>query len=195
MALEHTNRQGETYYLLQGKTKTGKPKYYVSRKPDGVPVDEMPEGFEFYENPMRGLVSVRRIRPSNVLPLERAFLEQKMRELTGIEVFRVEIDADRLVVYTPEMSSAEANFLVRKLAGDFPIPRERLQVWAEGQRLQPMLAFSLVDEEKRLFRVARWCFLGSIDGWFPMSSGSKSLERQAERFLPHLEKESFFELF
>ncbi len=36
MSIEYVNRRGDKYYLLQGKTKTGKPKYYVSRKPDGV---------------------------------------------------------------------------------------------------------------------------------------------------------------
>src|SRR6266550_2570739 len=33
----------------------------------------------------------------------------------------------------------------------------------------PMFRFSLVDEDKRLFFVARWCFKGSIDDWFPLS--------------------------
>ena len=58
MGLEYVNRCGDRYYLLQGKTKTGKPKYYVSRKCNGEPVDKMPEGFEFYEHPEQGLVSV-----------------------------------------------------------------------------------------------------------------------------------------
>lgn len=61
-----TRQGGEKYYLLQGKTKTGKPKYYMARKPDGVAVEQMPEGYEFYESPERGLVSVRKVRHSNV---------------------------------------------------------------------------------------------------------------------------------
>src|SRR5437899_2787853 len=50
MGIEYVNRRGERYYLLQGKTKTGKPKYYVSRKAEGVPVEQMPEGYELHEN-------------------------------------------------------------------------------------------------------------------------------------------------
>ena len=57
----------------------------------------------------------------------------------------------------------------------------------------PMFRFRLVDEDKRLFSVARWCFKGSINDWFPLSPG-KSLEMQARLFLPYLNKESFYEL-
>jgi len=30
-ALPHTNRRGDTYYLHQGLTKTGKPRYFAAR--------------------------------------------------------------------------------------------------------------------------------------------------------------------
>ena len=43
MPFEYVNRCGDRYYLLQGKTKTGKPKYYASKKAEGVPVEQMPE--------------------------------------------------------------------------------------------------------------------------------------------------------
>jgi hypothetical protein len=56
MGIEYVNRRGETYYLLQGKTKTGKPKYYVSRNPDGIRVGEMPQGYELYEHLRQGTV-------------------------------------------------------------------------------------------------------------------------------------------
>src|SRR5437867_2612508 len=101
MPMEYVNRRGDRYFLLQGKTKTGKAKYYVSRKPDGVPVEKMPEGYELYENPERGLVSVRKIRPTKLLPEERAKLGAWTRELAGIEFFFVDVQDDSLVVYTP----------------------------------------------------------------------------------------------
>jgi hypothetical protein len=31
MTIEHVNRRGDRYYVLQGKTKTGKPKFYCSK--------------------------------------------------------------------------------------------------------------------------------------------------------------------
>ena len=50
MTVTHTNRRGDTYYLLQGLTKTVKPKYYVSKKPGANTVEQIPDGFELYES-------------------------------------------------------------------------------------------------------------------------------------------------
>jgi hypothetical protein len=51
MAIEYVNRKQKTYYLHAGTTKTGKPKYFFSTKAEGVLVDDIPEGYEIYENP------------------------------------------------------------------------------------------------------------------------------------------------
>ena len=95
MAIEYVNRRGERYHLLQGKTKTGKPKYYVSRKPGGVPVEHMPEGYEFYEEPDRGIVTVRKIRPTNVTTQEREMLMRWTAEWGEMEYYRIDITRSR----------------------------------------------------------------------------------------------------
>ena len=51
MAIEYINRKGDTYYLHERKTKTGKPKYHFSMKKDGELVESIPHGYEIYENP------------------------------------------------------------------------------------------------------------------------------------------------
>ena len=56
-----------------------------------------------------------------------------------------------------------------------------------------MLRFTLIDEGERQYSAERWCFLGAIDDWFFLSGGN-SLENLARRYLPHLSRESFFEL-
>ena len=43
-ALQHVNRMGQVYYLQEGKTPTGKPKYYTGRKLTGKPLDTLPDG-------------------------------------------------------------------------------------------------------------------------------------------------------
>jgi hypothetical protein len=194
MPFEYVNRRGERYYLLQGKTKTGKPKYYVSRKADGVPVEQVPEGYEIYENAQRGLVSVRRVRPSRVAPLERESLTRWTRQLAGIEHFYVDIQGDSLVVYTPEIDPAASVNVLSRIFGSFPEGAASAQEWI-GKRAtySPMLRFTLEDEEKRLYSAERWCFRGSIDGWFFLSGGHP-LETLARAYLPHLNQESFFEL-
>ena len=101
MPLEYVNRCGDRYYALQGTTKTGKPKYYAARKPKGIALDQMPDGFEFYEHPEQGIVTIRKVVPSQITEDERSFLEEQTRLLAGVECFIVSIQGDSLVVYTP----------------------------------------------------------------------------------------------
>ena len=51
MPITHVNAKGKTYYLHQGVTKTGKPKYHFAMKSEGALVQSIPDGFEIYENP------------------------------------------------------------------------------------------------------------------------------------------------
>jgi hypothetical protein len=192
MALEYVNRRGDRYYLLQGKTKTGKPKYYASRKSDGTALDQVPDGFEIYEHPVQGLVSVRRVRSSRVLPAEREQLARWTRELAGIQCCRVDIEGDSLVIYTPSTNTAAAvDALSRMFGSDRAAAAGELI--SRSAPYAAMLRFTLLDEKKRLYSADRWCFLGSIDDWF-LLSGPKHLKTLARKYLPHLNRESFFQL-
>lgn len=42
MSITYTNRKGRTYYLCQGVTKTGKPRYYFTAKAEGNLADRVP---------------------------------------------------------------------------------------------------------------------------------------------------------
>ena len=123
MALEYVNRQGDRYYFFQGKTKTGKPTYYASRKNRGIPLDQLPEGYEIYEHPERGLVTVRKIPTSRVLPAERDLLAGLTRQLAGMEFFRVDVQGNSLVIYTADLDDGFDRF--GELLGVFPGSRAR----------------------------------------------------------------------
>ena len=52
--MEYTNRKGDRYFVFEGRTKTGKPKYFASRKETsdkGKRLDEVPESYEIAEAP------------------------------------------------------------------------------------------------------------------------------------------------
>ncbi|KKM87650.1 hypothetical protein LCGC14_1266760 [marine sediment metagenome] len=51
MLVTYINRKEDIYYLHKGKTKTGKPKYFFSKKRNGDLVEKIPDGYEIYENP------------------------------------------------------------------------------------------------------------------------------------------------
>ena len=48
MAVQYTNRVAKTYYLREGKTKTGKPRYFFSTQQDGKgnAFLDIPKGYE-----------------------------------------------------------------------------------------------------------------------------------------------------
>ena len=57
MAFQYENRRGETYYLQMGKTRTGKPNYYMGRKLKGTAlartIASMRSGGMLLETPSR----------------------------------------------------------------------------------------------------------------------------------------------
>src|SRR5215217_7846918 len=75
MVIEHVNRRGDTYYLHRGKTKTGKPKFFFSRKREGTLADSVPTGYEVYENP-NAQVFLRKALPRVVTDDEVATVER-----------------------------------------------------------------------------------------------------------------------
>jgi hypothetical protein len=78
MTATYTNRKGKTYYLHQGKTKLGNPKYFFALSDQGNLVKAIPSGYEVYENP-KGLVFLRRIQTQIITDEEVAVVESGMR--------------------------------------------------------------------------------------------------------------------
>lgn len=192
--VQHINRKGETYYLLVGKTKTGKPKYYVSKKAQGTPAQAMPEGYEFHESPADSLVHVRKIRPTRLLPQEREQARVAVRTLTGQERFFVEIEGASLVVYWPDRDPEISSGLVGLLLGGSQECVDSMKEWTiQHMHCTPLMRFTLVDEERRQFIVERWCFLGGIDDWIHLD-GPAPLTKLLKKYVPHLGQESLYEL-
>jgi hypothetical protein len=191
---EYVNRRGDRYFVHQGTTKTGKPKYYCSRKPEGALVDQLPAGFELYENPQTALVSVRKVRPSGVSAFERESLACSANKLAGTRVI-VDIEGDSLVVYASDTDAEASLHALTMLLGELPGGRESQLEWiARHARYGPALRFTLQDEDERLFFAERWCYFGGIDDWVPLIGGAQDLESLANQLLPHVGRESFFDL-
>jgi hypothetical protein len=194
MAVQYVNRKGNTYYLLAGQTKTGKPKYYMSKKRGETAVEVMPEGYEIHESPADGLVHVRKIRPSRLLPAEREQVAEAIRELTGQERFLIDIDGDSLVIYWPDTNADRT--LQALTSGRYVTTSRRasIKAWLESTgTYSAKLRFTLVDADRRLFDAERWCFRGSIDDWIPLRS-QQPLDTLLKAYVPHLGQESFFDL-
>lgn len=193
MPLEYRNRKGDFYTVFQGATKTGKPRYYVSKSDysdAGDPIDVLPEGFEISENPVNASVSVRRCQPTRILSAERDLISRLVLELSDYTVERTVIEGDSIVVYTPDTDPLVANETLRRMFGSFSDDDN----WTARQaQFTAVLRFNLQRGEKRTFSVQRYCFRGSIDGWITIGKRGQ-LETVATQFIPTLGTDDFYEL-
>ncbi len=195
MSLEYVNRKDERYFLYQGTTKTGKPKYFCSRKPtaSGVPADAMPDGYEWRESPETGTVTVRRIVVTQIDPTERELVCQAIGELTDLTTFIVDTTERSLVIY---VSDREQDETLREAA----TVRLRhagmgwLNDWASKYaNYSAMMRFVLRDKTERLFTVDRWCTRGSSERWLWLG-GPEPLGQLVPMFVRHLGRDSFYDL-
>jgi hypothetical protein len=191
MPIQYVNRRGDTYFLHEGKTKTGKTKWFFSKKAAGNLAEAIPAGFEIYEN-HDALVLLRKIVPLPTTEAEIETVEDGVRKFAAAAHFLVEAKGDSIVVF---VADDETDYL-EKIAGPRfgLIGRDRLaSLMQRYLRYMPMMRFVLVDEEERLFSVERWCFRGSIDDWIPLAAGG-DLASMVKKYAPHLGKESFYDL-
>jgi hypothetical protein len=194
VTIEYTNRKGDIYYLHAGKTRTGRPKYYFSRDPDGDSVDSIPAGFEIYESPEAGLVYLRNLKPVAVAPFEREMVCDGVRRYAKLEHFLVDVQGNDLTVYLPAVAD-DLPSLLAEARGLFSVEKIR----AETDRLMcrspyvKMMRFVLVDEDERMFRAERWCFRGAIDDWIRLD-GPATLAKLVGKYVKHLGQKSFFDL-
>lgn len=195
MPIEYRNRREECFTLYEGRTKTGKPKYYCSRKESlsGTPADAMPEGYEFYERPADATVSVRRIRPSRITDAEKDLVADGIRKLADRSTFIIDTQGDHLIVYLPDRDPGSVaqffgGLVDRATAAGMSDWAARNCAYSAHFRL------TLVEDRLRLFEIERWCSRGSSDHWILLARAAP-LDQLVTTFMPHLGKASYFELF
>ena len=188
MPFTHTSRSGKTYYLHTGPKRGGGVQHYFSTKAKGQLADKIPDGFEVYET-VNGQVYLRRHEPSLIRPHELGCIRERIGQRRG--TFRYKMEA-RGAVLTIHESSQDLSFLREISPFLSPAAFE-----ATGERFahyQPILRFTLVDTERRLFAPERYCFRGSVDDWISIGDHD-TIEKHAAKYWKHLGKDSFYELY
>jgi hypothetical protein len=190
MAIEHVNRKGKTYYLHQGTTKTGKPKYFFSMKSEGPLVNTLPKGYEIYENP-NAQVFLRKIKPPIVTPEEVAIVQNGVKRYAQIEHFIVDVKGKHIVVYLCDQN-VEALMEIASM-GMGGNSTQIYKTLLNSVTYSPMMQFVLQDKKTRNFTLERWCFRGSVDDWIVLDSAI-DLNALVKKYAPHLGQESFYNL-
>ena len=192
MPITHVNAKEKTYYLHQGTTKTGKPKYHFAMKSEGHLADSIPDGFEIYENP-NAQVFLRRIPPKIITDEERQVVEDGMQKYASVQDYKIDVRGKAIVVYTADQDVDTLVDLFKDFHPD-PTANPQLMTTLRGViQYSPMMQFILDDKKERLFTVQRYCFRGSIDAWIDIGHGK--LAQLVRTYVTHLGNESYFELF
>ena len=207
MPISHTNYLGQTYYLHEGKTRSGKPKYYISKKAEGNPIESIPDGYEIYERP-DGLVVVRKIPTSPILPHELKYVQDKIAPLSGFQRGYDEW-CDELG-YTsefsdmmPELASLEklVNAISQKRVRDYyrtryvaEIRDNEIIIYEVAKRGgSAIMKFTLYDEETRKYGAYRWGGSGLTDRWLRCGPSGQLMEL-VDEYCPMLGTDEFYEL-
>ncbi len=194
--LAYINRLGRTYYLHQGTTKTGKPRYFVARSVRTGVLMEMPPGFEFTES-INGVVSVRRIDESQrtIPESDLEVVRSAMSQHTHLEQCQVYCCNNEIVIYEPRggLSDSFLTPLIGSLGLSSAAADRRIGDFRQGKvRYDPVMKFvPSPSADSESYTALRMCYRGDI-GWLPFSIGR--LERLAADYVQHIGTDDFFEI-
>ena len=178
----YRNCRGILYHLGRAKTKTGKPRYFLSRHAPQEPVLGIPAGFEISES-VNGVVSLR-----------KAGLQAEIDRHDRLKGHRADSSGKALTVYEPLGYLSEVfTQSIADRAANSPYRNSMLRDPETIGRYSPVMRFVLVDRSLRKFEAQRMCYRSSIDGWLTLDCGR--LRNMAGKYILYLGHESFFELF
>lgn len=203
----YTNGCGDIYYLHALRAGGHRAAYIMRRRADGA-LSELPKGYEVREN-VHGQVSVRRKRRRSFTEIEESLLAGQLRQLRPLG-YRLDITGRTATVYASaldrkcfaesldaEFADGFADALTKTLATRYSaelIALFRARQRDKGRRrprFYPLLRLVVADTRKRLFAVERVCFTGDR-AWMRLET--MPLTAAVFKYLPHLGKDSFFNL-
>jgi len=191
MSFIYRNDKNQEYYLHKSLTKKGKFKYYFSTKKEGDLVDNIPSGYEIYENP-NGQVFLRKIQPILITDIEKKIVSNGMQQYSDIKYFKIDIKKDIISIYTPDEDIEGLSKILETSPYLFGNNRKN-NLLEQIIHYSPVLQFKLIDQSTRHFIARRYCYLGSIDDWIEIGN-IDYLSDLVEKYIKHIGKNSYFDL-
>lgn len=193
MPITYINRKQKIYYLHQGKTKTGKPKYHFSMKGEGALIDEIPEGFEIYENP-EAQVFLRRIPKKLITDQELSLVKDGMEKYSCVDKYIIDVKKETINIYTPIQDLTSFSELLVSSAQVFGRTHEEIQsILEQSMSYSCNFRFVLISKQSRLFQTQRYCYRGSIDDWIEIGP-TDQLKTLVKTYIKHIDQDSIYQL-
>jgi len=185
----HTNRLGDAYYLHEGKTKTGKPRYFFAKRVGDGALAEMPPGFEVSES-INGVVSVRRSTAGAVVVPQSdvKLVEAAVDRCAHLQGYVVRVAGSAIVVFEPHPRPDELRDFAQRLGIAHRAP-SFIDDRMKRAQYAPVLKF---ERDGEVYVVHRMTYRGE-GGWsWPLMNGK--LADLAKRVFSKIGTEAFFEL-
>lgn len=185
----HKNRRGITYYLHEGKTKTGKPRYFFAKTVGEGALTKVPDGFEVSES-INAIVSLRREAASRTsVPLtDVGVVESAIGAHPHLYGYVVRVVGNAIVIFEPRHRPAKLRRLVGRLGANSRganFGSEQLK----NVKFDPVMKF---EPDGTGYTVFRMTYRGE-GGWsWPLKSGK--LPDVSEEFVKAIGTQAFFEL-
>jgi hypothetical protein len=122
-------------------------------------------------------------------------VQSAVRKHPHSDLYRVVAKRDRIEVYA-RVGPVAGDILERfQSAGLFNSGmREQIEAQlAQGARFSPVVRFTLIDTQTRMYRLDRMGYTG-MGGWRYLFPDGR-IEEQAERIIPRLGTESYFDIY
>jgi hypothetical protein len=183
------NRMGDMYYLHEGRTKTGKPRYFFAKTAGQGTLAEMPKGFEVSES-INGVVSVRRTNAGgSVAPDEDVrVVEAAVGRHAHLRGYMVRALGNAVVIFEPHPRPDKLRDLAQQLGFAHRAPSFVEDRMKQAQ-YAPVMKFEPEGDGYVAFRMT---YRGK-GGWsWPLQSGK--LHDLASKLVPSVGTEAFFDL-
>lgn len=196
MPISHTNRKGQTFFLRQGITKTGKARYFFSKTAGPDALEQIPAGHHIEES-VNGVVSLVKDRKQLILPEEIQLVEDALRRHPKGNNYRVSAKGKQITVYerlgpdAEKMAEIFGKTLHMYLRQDL---LEGMQAMLDkNAQYSPMLHFNLVDAAARSFCAERATYVASLPEWVNICDCGL-LQELVDEIIPLLDTDEYFEL-
>ncbi|MBF0449229.1 MAG: hypothetical protein HQK75_00855 [Candidatus Magnetomorum sp.] len=195
MIVTHINKRKQKYYLHQGTTKTGKPKYHFSMKDNGNLMEKIPEGYEIYEHPSNAQVFLRKKQPKIITDIESKLIRKYLKKIKNSNRYIPDIKGKVITVFEANQNSDDLRSVFERLSfGMYQSDACINEILDKTATYSPVMRFILEDQKHRLFTAERFCFRSSIDDWIYIG-GPDSLEKLLKIYLKHLGQESLYDIY
>jgi hypothetical protein len=178
---------GDTYYLHEGKTKTGKSRYFFARTVRKGVLEKMPKGYECSES-INGVVSVRRkVVENTLIPADDVrVVEAELGKYQHLRYYRAQVEKNAIVIFEPYPRVDELMMLDQF---GFASSRTYFEQRMARAQYSPVMKF---EREEQRYIAFRMTYRGS-GGWsWPLASGD--LQHLTKKLVRHIGTEEFFEL-